>query len=58
MSRTALVVGANGVIGGRLAAHLRAKPEWEVIGLSRRPGPGRHVQADLFDVRFDPGGAA
>ena len=50
MTRTALVVGANGVIGGRLAAHLRAQPEWEVIGLSRRPGPGRHVQADLFDA--------
>ena len=49
MTGTALVVGANGVIGGTLAAHLRALPGWDVVGMSRRPGPGRHVQADLFD---------
>jgi nucleoside-diphosphate-sugar epimerase len=53
MQNTALVVGANGVIGGALAAHLAALPEWEVVGLSRRGGPPdgpvRHVAADLFD---------
>ncbi|WP_219413360.1 SDR family oxidoreductase [Pseudonocardia nigra] len=53
MSRTALVVGARGVIGGTLAEHLAGLPDWEVVGLSRRGGPPdgpvRHVAADLFD---------
>jgi nucleoside-diphosphate-sugar epimerase len=53
MSTTALVVGARGVIGGPLAAHLAGLPDWDVVGLSRRGGPAdgsvRHVAADLFD---------
>ena len=53
MTNTALVVGANGVIGRTLAAHLATLPGWEVVGLSRRGGPThgpvRHVSADLFD---------
>jgi nucleoside-diphosphate-sugar epimerase len=52
MTRTALVVGARGVIGGTLAEHLAGLPDWEVVGLSRRGGPDgpvRHVAADLFD---------
>lgn len=53
MTNTALVVGANGVIGGTLAAHLATLPGWDVVGLSRRGGPAdgpvRHVSADLFD---------
>jgi len=56
MQQTALVVGANGVIGGTLAAHLAGLPDWDVVGLSRRGGSRgglvRHVTADLFD----PGG--
>jgi nucleoside-diphosphate-sugar epimerase len=56
MQQTALVVGANGVIGGTLATHLAGRPDWDVVGLSRRGGPSggqvRHVTADLFD----PGG--
>jgi nucleoside-diphosphate-sugar epimerase len=53
MTRTALVVGARGVIGGTLANHLAGLPDWNVVGLSRRGGPAdgpvRHVAADLFD---------
>ncbi|MEN3264562.1 SDR family oxidoreductase [Pseudonocardia sp.] len=53
MQQTALVVGANGVIGGTLATHLAGLPDWDVVGLSRRGGPPggpvRHVTADLFD---------
>jgi nucleoside-diphosphate-sugar epimerase len=53
MPHTALVVGANGVIGGTLATHLAGLPDWDVVGLSRRGGPSRdgirHVSADLFD---------
>ncbi|ALU90131.1 Nucleoside-diphosphate-sugar epimerase [Herbaspirillum rubrisubalbicans M1] len=53
---TALVVGAHGVIGSRLIAHLQSLPQWEVIGLSRRGGEQRkqerlgHVAVDLLDA--------
>ncbi|TDW97205.1 SDR family oxidoreductase [Dinghuibacter silviterrae] len=36
--KTALIVGAKGVIGQNLADHLRKLPDWNVIGLSRRDG--------------------
>jgi nucleoside-diphosphate-sugar epimerase len=45
----ALVVGANGVIGSNLVEHLNGLPEWEVIGLSRRGGPGQ-LAVDLLDA--------
>ncbi|WP_432239218.1 SDR family oxidoreductase [Herbaspirillum robiniae] len=54
--QTALVVGANGVIGSQLIAHLATRPEWNVIGLSRRGGQDsrdgrlRHVAVDLLDA--------
>ena len=52
-SKVALVVGANGVIGGNLVDHLAALGDWEVIGLSRRggtaAGPVRYVAVDLLD---------
>ena len=55
MTRTAVVVGARGVIGGNLVDHLAAAGDWEVIGLSRRGGPTtgrvRHVAVDLLDPR-------
>lgn len=35
---TALVVGANGVIGSNLIEHLEQLGNWEIIGLSRRGG--------------------
>ena len=52
-TKTALVVGARGVIGGNLVRHLGASGDWDVIGLSRRggadSGPVRHVAVDLLD---------
>ncbi len=52
MARTALVVGASGIVGGATAALLRAQG-WTVHGLARRPAgePGVHpVAADLQDA--------
>lgn len=52
--KTALVIGAHGVIGSTLVDHLAALGEWDVIGVSRRGGadrPGvRHVAVDLLDA--------
>lgn len=50
--QTALVIGANGVIGSTLVDHLAALPDWDVIGVSRRAGrPGvRHLAVDLLDA--------
>lgn len=51
--RTALVVGARGVIGGNLIAHLERGGDWDVVGLSRRGGSDggtvRHRSIDLLD---------
>jgi nucleoside-diphosphate-sugar epimerase len=51
--KTALVVGAQGVIGRNLAEHLATLEDWEVIGLSRRGGEAaeriRHIAVDLLD---------
>ena len=51
--RTALVVGAHGVIGSTLLQHLASLPDWDVIGASRRGGTDtagvRHVAVDLLD---------
>jgi nucleoside-diphosphate-sugar epimerase len=62
-TRTALVVGAQGVIGRNLANHLAALGDWEVIGLSRRSGetggPIRSIAVDLLepaDARAKLGG--
>lgn len=57
--RTALVVGAHGVIGKTLLEHLASLSDWDVIGVSRRGGPDvtstdtgtlRHVAVDLLDA--------
>jgi nucleoside-diphosphate-sugar epimerase len=53
--KVALVVGANGVIGGNLVRHLETLGEdWRIIGLSRRGGESservRHVSVDLLDA--------
>ena len=52
-TKTALVVGARGVIGGNLIRHLEREGGWDVIGLSRRggadSGPVRHLAVDLLD---------
>lgn len=51
---TALVVGANGVIGTNLIDHLLSLGNWQVIGLSRKGGidrPGlQHLSVDLLDA--------
>ncbi|TBR40505.1 MULTISPECIES: SDR family oxidoreductase [Dyella] len=49
---TALVVGAQGVIGRNLVDHLKTLPDWDIIGLSRRGGDDegvRHIAVDLLD---------
>jgi nucleoside-diphosphate-sugar epimerase len=51
--KVALVVGAQGVIGGNLVAHLKELGNWDIVGLSRRggedSGPVRHISVDLLD---------
>ncbi|MDF2192082.1 SDR family oxidoreductase [Paraflavitalea sp. CAU 1676] len=51
---TALVVGANGVIGTNLIEHLLSLGNWEVIGLSRKGGVAgprlQHIAVDLLDA--------
>lgn len=57
--KTALVVGANGVIGRNLLQYLTTLPEWDIIGVSRRGGEDdgkvRYISVDLLseeDTRF------
>ena len=49
----ALVIGARGVIGGNLIAHLEGLEGWRAIGVSRRGGEPtakvRHLAVDLLD---------
>lgn len=53
--KTALVVGATGVIGRGLMQHLDGLPNWRAIGLSRRPPDeahsawSRYLAVDLLD---------
>jgi nucleoside-diphosphate-sugar epimerase len=51
--KVALVVGAQGIIGGNLANHLATLEDWDIVGLSRRGGERgrriRHVAVDLLD---------
>lgn len=53
--KVALVVGANGVIGGNLIDHLLTLDDWKIIGLSRRGGVSTdritYVSVDLLDHR-------
>lgn len=53
LRKTALVIGANGVIGRNLLDHLAALPDWDIIGVSRRGGLDtsrvRYIAADLLD---------
>lgn len=52
--KTALVVGAQGVIGRNLVEYLATLPDWNVIGLSRRGGEDSdrvsHLAVDLLDA--------
>ncbi|GIP35932.1 SDR family oxidoreductase [Paenibacillus sp. J2TS4] len=51
--QTALVVGANGVIGRNLVDYLSTLSEWNIIGVSRRGGENqgrtRYIAVDLLD---------
>jgi len=53
MTRTALVIGARGVIGGNLIRHLEQEGGWDVVGVSRRGGADtarvRQIAVDLLD---------
>ena len=50
----ALIPGVTGVVGRRLAEHLAASPEWDVIGVARRPPAAsasyRVLALDLMDA--------
>src|ERR1700694_6248 len=50
---TAVVVGAQGVIGRYIAERFFSLPDWQVVGLSRRRGEDgpriRHISVDLLD---------
>ena len=52
MKKTAVVVGALGVIGRYIVERLLAEGDWSVIGLSRRAAPDgpnyRHISVDLL----------
>ena len=51
--KLALVIGANGVIGGNLIEHLLTLDAWDIVGLSRRGGVStdrlRYIAVDLLD---------
>jgi nucleoside-diphosphate-sugar epimerase len=53
--RSAVVVGAQGVIGRYFVEKFAAQPGWNVVGLSRRRGADaanvRHVSVDLQDAK-------
>ncbi len=50
----ALVAGASGIVGRRLAEHLLTMPEWEVVALSRKEpiggSPVPRIAVDLTDA--------
>ena len=52
--KTAVVVGALGVIGRYIVECLSALPDWQVVGLSRRKGEDRervrYISLDLLDA--------
>jgi nucleoside-diphosphate-sugar epimerase len=52
-TRTAVIVGALGVIGRNLLHHLEADADWRIIGLSRRAPDfttrARFISVDLLD---------
>ena len=52
--KTALIVGANGVIGSKLIAYLEQFGDWDIIGLSRRGGQDTskttYISVDLLNA--------
>src|SRR3984885_5530582 len=49
-SRTALVVGATGIVGLSLAQHLADQSDWQLYGLARNPSAGGGVKAVAADL--------
>ena len=50
---TLLIAGASGVVGRAALAHFAPLPDWNVIGLSRRPPDtqaGTHISVDLQEA--------
>ena len=54
-AKTAVVVGALGVIGRYIVERLASLPDWQVIGVSRRTGEPRervrYIAVDLLDAQ-------
>ena len=52
--KTAMVIGATGIIGGNLIRHLDTLNDWDVVGLSRGepdyPSQMEHISVDLLDL--------
>ncbi len=51
-NKVALVAGASGVVGRGLLEYLSTLPDWDIIGLARRPHDGSRTQflpVDLLD---------
>jgi len=54
MSRkNALVVGASGVIGNAIVRYLQTRPDWNVVGLTRRPAPSFMSDVTWIEVDID-----
>ena len=49
-SRTALVVGATGIVGLNLATHLADQQDWRVYGLARNPSAREGIQPVAADL--------
>jgi nucleoside-diphosphate-sugar epimerase len=50
ISRTALVVGATGIVGLNLATHLADQQDWRVYGLARNPSAREGIQPVAADL--------
>ena len=51
--KTALIAGASGFIGRRIADHLRALGNWKVVGVARTPPAAQNISwiaVDLADI--------
>jgi nucleoside-diphosphate-sugar epimerase len=61
MSKTALIAGATGIVGGNLARHLLSRG-WKVVGITRKPFSDstgvRYVDVDLLDADASAGSLA
>src|SRR6201992_592576 len=49
--KTALIVGASGMVGGNLASLLVSEKDWKLYGMARRPGERAGVTPIAVDLR-------